>query len=104
MKKVVAIIASVLAVASVLVGFQLSGPNASQEPASAVTGSSFSAGNIISDANFYDGGAMTAAQIQSFLSAQVGTCASSSCLSNGKFSMNSRGSDPMCRAVTGGRT
>lgn len=102
MKKVVAIIASVLAVASVLVGFQLSGPNASQEPASAVTGSSFSAGNIISDANFYDGGAMTAAQIQSFLSAQVGTCASSSCLSNGKFSMNSRGSDPMCRAVTGG--
>ena len=102
MKKVVAIIASMLALASVLVGFQLSGPNTAQDSASAVTGSSFSAGNIISDANFYDGASMSAAQIQSFLSTQVGTCASSSCLSNGRFSMNSRGSDPMCRAVTGG--
>ncbi|WIB25327.1 hypothetical protein [Curtobacterium sp. MCSS17_015] len=102
MKKVVAIIASVLAVASVLVGFQLSGPNASQDAASAVTGSSFSAGNIISDANFYDGDAMSAAQIQSFLTSQIGTCASSSCLNVGRFSMNSRGSDPMCGAVTGG--
>ena len=102
MKKVVAIIASVLAVASVLVGFQLSGPNAAQESASAVTGSSFSAGNIISDANFYDGAAMSTAQIQSFLSTQIGTCASGSCLNVGRFSMNSRGSDPMCGAVTGG--
>jgi hypothetical protein len=101
-KKVVAIIASVLAAASVLVGFQLSGPIAGQESASALTGSSFSAANIISDANFYDGDAMSASQIQSFLSSQIGTCASSSCLNVGKFSMNSRGGDPMCGAVTGG--
>jgi hypothetical protein len=101
-KKVVAIIASVLAAASVLVGLQLSGPIGGQESASALTGSSFSAGNIISDANFYDGDAMSAAQIQSFLSSQIGTCASSSCLNVGRFSMNSRGSDPMCGAVSGG--
>ena len=102
MKKLVAIIASVLAVASVLVGFQIAGPAAQQERASALSGSSFQAGNIISDANFYDGDSMSAAQIQSFLSSQIGTCASSSCLNVGKFSMNSRGSDPMCGAVTGG--
>ncbi|MDT0211827.1 hypothetical protein [Curtobacterium sp. BRD11] len=102
MKKLLAMAASVLAVASVLVGLQVSGPTASQEPASALSGSSFQAGNIISDANFYDGTAMTADQVQAFLDSQVSSCTNSNCLRNGRFSMNSRGGDAMCSAVTGG--
>ncbi|PYY50053.1 hypothetical protein DEJ34_10110 [Curtobacterium sp. MCPF17_050] len=102
MKKLVAIAASVLAVASVLVGFQIAGPSAHQEPASALSGSSFQAGNIISDANFYNGTSMTVDQVQSFLNAQVSSCTNSGCLRNGRYSMNSRSADAMCGAVTGG--
>jgi hypothetical protein len=100
-KKLLAMLAAVLAVASVLVGVSLV-QSASEQPAQALSGSSFDAGNVISDANFYDGGSMSAAAIQSFLSAQGGTCKSNSCLSNGRFSMNARGGDAMCSAVAGG--
>ncbi|OII38471.1 hypothetical protein BIU98_13595 [Curtobacterium sp. MMLR14_010] len=102
MKKVLAIAASVLAVASVLVGLQITAPSADQPSASALSGSTFNAGNIISDANFYDGNAMSATAVQAFLDTQIGACASSSCLNVGRFSMNSRGSDPMCSALSGG--
>jgi Putative cell wall-binding domain len=40
----------------------------------------FNAENIISDALFYDGRAMTAAEIQSFLDAKIGTCQNGKCL------------------------
>lgn len=102
MQKVVAIIASVLAVASVLVGFQIAGPTAGQESARALSGSSFQAGNIISDANFYAGRSMTVDQVQSFLNAQVSSCTNNGCLRNGRYSMNTRSADAMCGAVTGG--
>lgn len=101
MKKVIAIAASVLAVASVLVGFQIASPSA-QDRASALSGSDFQAGNIISDANFYDGGSMSESAIQSFLNAQIGTCSSSSCLNVGRYSLNSHGGDAMCSALSGG--
>ncbi|MEL4319007.1 hypothetical protein WJX64_08335 [Leifsonia sp. YIM 134122] len=58
-------------VASLLVGLSLT---RSAEPAEAVTGSQFNAGNIISDAVFYNSSAMTEAQVQSFLNARVPTC------------------------------
>lgn len=101
MKKFLAMLTAVLAVASVLVGISLA-QSSSDHPAEALSGSSFDAGDIISDANFYDGGSMSTAAIQTFLSAQGGTCRSSSCLSNGRFSMNARGGDAMCSAVAGG--
>ncbi|WP_156364481.1 hypothetical protein [Curtobacterium sp. Leaf261] len=101
MKKILAMLTAVLAVASVLVGLSLA-HSSSEQPAQALSGSSFDAGNIISDANFYDGGSLSTAAIQSFLSAQGGTCRSNSCLSNGRFSMNARGGDAMCSAVAGG--
>jgi hypothetical protein len=46
------------------------------QPASALTGSQFHAGNIISDAQFYDSTAMTAAQVQTFLDGKVTNCQS----------------------------
>jgi hypothetical protein len=101
-KKVIAIAASVLALASVLVGFQISGPTASQDQASALSGSQFDPGNIIPDSEFYNGGGMSEASIQAFLNAQIGTCANSSCLNVGRYSLNSHGADAMCSALTGG--
>jgi putative cell wall-binding protein len=44
----------------------------SRTTASAITGSEFDPGNIISDDEFYNGSAMTEAQIQSFLNSQTG--------------------------------
>ena len=102
MKKVIAAFASVLMLASVLVAVQLAGPTSSQERADALSGSSFQAGNIISDANFYDGDSMSASQVQSFLNGQVGSCTNSGCLRNGRYSLNSHGADAMCGALTGG--
>jgi hypothetical protein len=43
-------------------------------PASAADGRLFTPGNIISDAMFFDGGALSAGQVQSFLDGQVPSC------------------------------
>lgn len=102
MKRLIAVAASVLAVASVLVGFQITGPASSGESASALSGSQFDAGNIIPDSEFYNGTGMNESQIQTFLNAQIGTCSSSSCLNVGRYSLNSHGGDAMCGAIPGG--
>jgi hypothetical protein len=73
-----------------------------ERPAAALSGSSFDPGEIIADSVFYDGTAMSQASIQQFLTDKVAGCQSTKCLSNGRFSMNSRPADAMCRAVTGG--
>jgi hypothetical protein len=101
--KLIAMAAAVIALAGVLVGFTLTSPT-QQQPAQALSGSSFDAGNIISDANFYDGAGMTSAQIQTFLQQKVGACSTTSttCLATGRFSLGSHGADAMCKAVTGG--
>lgn len=50
------------------------------QSASALNGSEFQPGNIISDALFYDSAAMSEAEIQSFLDAKIGTCTNGACL------------------------
>lgn len=50
-------------------------PMAPAPEAKAATASNFDAGNIISDANFYDGDAMTVAQVQSFMQQRRPDCA-----------------------------
>lgn len=53
------------------------------EVAQAATASDFKPGNIISDAQFYNGDAMDASSVQNFLNSQVPTCRSSyACLTN----------------------
>jgi hypothetical protein len=60
-------------------GIVATAPNQS---AAAAVSSDFNPGNIISDEQFFNGSAMSAAEIQSFLVAQVPTCRSSyACLS-----------------------
>jgi hypothetical protein len=49
-------------------------------PASAVTGSDFVAGNIISDDLFYDPAGMSQSDIQSFLNSKIGSCTNGQCL------------------------
>lgn len=48
--------------------------SSSTQSASAADGANFTAGNIISDSNFYNSSAMTASEIQTFLNAEVPTC------------------------------
>ncbi|MDR6973245.1 cell wall-binding repeat-containing protein [Leifsonia shinshuensis] len=87
---------SVLAV--VLVG-SLTAPGPSAQAAS---GSDFQAGYIISDSNFYNGGAADAGSIQNFLNAQVPACrAGYTCLKDYRETTYSRAADAMCAAYTG---
>src|SRR4051812_37211704 len=60
------------------------------DPAAAISGSEFNAANIISDALFYDGAAMTQSEIQSFLNSKIGTCANSLCPNVLSVAVNSR--------------
>lgn len=57
-------------------------PTAFSPPSSAaaVAGSDFNPELIISDAEFYNGSAMTAAQIQVFLDGKIGSCQTTQCL------------------------
>lgn len=78
-------------------------------PAQAISGSDFDPGFIISDELFYDGAAMTSAQIQAFLDEKIGTCLNGRCLNVSSISSPSYPSwtspstgELACAAVTGG--
>lgn len=69
----------------------------------------FNAENIISDALFYDNAAMTAAEIQAFLDARIGTCNNGKCLNVLNAGISSRGEvrsqstgNLICSAIQGG--
>lgn len=69
--RIVAMTAMIAVLATALVA----GPTR-PEPAAAVDGSQFQAGNIISDGVFYNSGAMSEAQVQAFLNQRVPSCQS----------------------------
>jgi putative cell wall-binding protein len=69
--------AGVAAVATLATGLVALTPSA---PAQALSGNDFHAGYIITDYAFYNGNAMSQAQIQSFLNSKIGTCGNTSCL------------------------
>lgn len=75
--------------------------------AAAVVG--FNPESIISDALFYDGNAMSAAEIQAFLNAKIGTCQNGKCLNVLTTGISSRGAvvsqttgNLICSAIQGG--
>ena len=70
-------------------------------PAAATSGSDFDPGNIISDAAFFDGEAMTTSQIQSFLIAKNSTCRNGWCLQNYSQATPSKTADKYCAAYAG---
>ena len=73
-------------------------------PASPATtsGSGFDPGNIISDAVFYNTGAMTQAQIRQFVLTQGEGCTAAYCLKNLRVSTPSQPADRYCAAYQGG--
>lgn len=74
LRRIVAVAASALLAGTLIVAGD------SPQPAQAVNAADFDPGFIISDELFYDGDAMTEAQIQQFLNDQIGTCANTNCL------------------------
>ncbi|MGV8972739.1 MAG: hypothetical protein ACOH10_10490 [Rhodoglobus sp.] len=64
--------------------------------AAAVTGADFDPGYIISDYLFYNTGAMTQAQIQTFLD---GKCTTNNCIDNVKTTTSTRAATNMCPAT-----
>jgi hypothetical protein len=68
-------------------------------PAQAANMAAFQAGNIISDAQFYDSGSMSAASIQSFLNQKGASCVAGSgrvCLKNYRETTGARAADSDC--------
>ncbi|AXH35360.1 hypothetical protein DVJ78_08025 [Humibacter sp. BT305] len=80
---------------------QAGSPRTSAAPRA--VGSNFQAGNIITDSKFYNGAAMDAGSIQSFLNGQVPSCRSGyTCLKDYRENTFSRSADAMCNAYSGG--
>jgi hypothetical protein len=93
------LVAVVAAAALVLTGLTVLTP---AQPAAALSGSEFNAGNIISDAKFFNGQAMGAGEIQTFLNSKVSSCAAGyTCLKSWTETTGSRGADAMCGAYNG---
>lgn len=82
--RLIAGVSAAAVLASVLVGVT---PPSS---ASALSGSEFKPGNIISDSVFYKSDAMSETQIQSFLDQKVGACSNGQCLNVLRHSMASK--------------
>ncbi|WP_423918412.1 hypothetical protein ACPEEZ_10355 [Frigoribacterium sp. 2-23] len=98
MKRTIAMLAAVVVVASGFVGI---GASVSAPSAQALSGAEFDPGNIISDAVFFNGGAMSEAQIQSFLDSQIGACTNGNCLNVLRLDTSTRGADAMCASYQG---
>ncbi|GAA3030689.1 hypothetical protein [Microbacterium dextranolyticum] len=122
-KALVAIIAAAVAVLSSLAGAGVAhaDPARSKAGVQAATtgvptnimktavGAGFDPENIISDALFYDGNAMSAGEIQAFLDAKIGSCGNGKCLNVLTTGISSRDAwysavtgDLVCSAIQGG--
>ena len=73
----------------------------SSAPAKALSGSQFDPARLISDANFYNGSAMTEDQIQAFLESKVPSCANGNCLTVYRVDTYTRVSNAYCSQYTG---
>ncbi len=78
------------------------------EPASAATAAGFDPGNIISDANFYNGSAMSGSAVQSFLNSVAASCKQQSggpvCLKNFTQDVSTiKAVSGRCSAIAGGK-
>ncbi|GAA3897716.1 cell wall-binding repeat-containing protein [Microbacterium invictum] len=95
--------AVVAAVAIALIAGMMSLLSPAPAQAADLPGSILEGGFIISDAEFFDGDAMTAAQIQTFLNGKVATCKATSgnptCLKSFKGNLPAKAADRYCKAV-----
>ncbi|GAA2242199.1 hypothetical protein N1031_14700 [Herbiconiux moechotypicola] len=99
-KKRTSLIASALVAVIALAGLTAFAVPATS--AQAAVASDFDPGNIISDENFFNGNALSAPAVQSFLDARVASCRSGyTCLKDYTQTTWSRSADAMCNAYTG---
>ncbi|WP_404311685.1 hypothetical protein LG314_10050 [Agrococcus terreus] len=92
-------IPAVIAVLAVVAGLIAMSP---PQPAEAASASDFSPGNLISDANFFDGTAMSTTQVQTFLNQRQAGCATgATCLNGYAQGTPSIAADRYCRAYQG---
>lgn len=96
-------IATVVVTMAVAFGGLVALDVSSTSPAIAADGAEFDPGYIVSDENFYDGAAMSASQVQDFLSSKSSGCASSSpkCLVSYSQSTPSMPASTYCQAYEG---
>lgn len=78
------------AVAAVSLALVVTAAPVDTPAADAANADDFEPSRIIDDALFYDGSAMTAAQIQSFLDGKIGTCQSNDCINILRADVSSR--------------
>ncbi|HEU0256701.1 MAG TPA: hypothetical protein VFQ96_02560, partial [Microbacteriaceae bacterium] len=78
MTKTVRRLASLLAAGALAAALLVAGQIGQAPPAQALSGSSFNAGNLISNSVFTNTGSMTTAQVQSFLNAKGAACTTTS--------------------------
>ncbi len=99
-RRALAVAVAIVMAAGVLTATSLSTPI---EQASAADGRDFNPSYIISDALFFDGGAMTEAEVQAFLNSKVGSCvAGYTCLKSYHQATSSKPSvDGRCFAYPG---
>jgi hypothetical protein len=92
-----------LGVFALVVGFLTVGATTTQDSATAASGADFNAGNIMSDAVFYNSGTMTRNEIQSFLNSKVSDCRSGyTCLKSFSQKTTSQSAKREgCKAYTG---
>ena len=99
-RRLAAILAVWVCVMGVLVA--LPATVAPTSSAAAADAADWNPGNIIDDAVFYDGGAMTAGEIQTFLNGKVRTCqAGYTCLKDYRQSTDNRPADKYCNGYAG---
>lgn len=103
LRAAVAGLAAVAVLAATFSAVDLVAPGG-DETASAVSGAGFDPGYIISDAEFYDGYAMTVAQVQAFLDARVPACNGGplGCLKDYRQSTVNIAADRYCDGYRGG--
>lgn len=100
MKRLLACVASLALIVPLLAALS---PATRADAAAAATAALFDPGNIISDANMYDGGAYSAGQIQSFLEQRVTSCvAGYTCLRDYRQSTPSMPASTLCTGAYAG--
>ena len=99
MKRLLVIVASLALLVPLLTAFP------APQRAEAANAALFDPGNIISDANMYDGGAMTSGQVQSFLEQRVPSCSAGyTCLRDYRQNTPTIAASTLCRGGYVGAT
>lgn len=98
MRRILTLLLATAVAATLMTGMSLA---AAPDRSSALSGAEFDPGNIISDAVFFNSGAMNEAQVQNFLNSMIGSCSNGNCLNVKTLTTTTRAGDAMCGTYQG---